>query len=500
MRPSRCAIGAVRIELDKLQCFPSLLARAGPDLPPGPPAHTFPPGQWKVSFTVQLPRDMLTSSMRSLTARRPPPIDTTAATHSATTSYSVVAPSEIPFAVRSTQSKVNACFCRFVGYSAEDLMGLTPVDLAPPEDQPRERAALAGYLGPQGLDFQAEKRYIRKDGVVIWVQVTATLVLDPQGNPLRSIGIVEQITARKQAEEAIKAAKAEAEQANEAKSRFLAAASHDLRQPLQAINLYLGALAGRLAPGDAPIMKHIDVCLGSLSSLLGDLLDLSKLDADVIRPNNTDFPLAELFRNIVSAHAPAAEAKGLRLLAVSTKLWAKCDPVLVERAVGNLLANAIRYTEQGGVVIGCRRRGGKIWVEVVDSGIGIPIDKHEVIFEEFHQLGNQELSREKGTGLGLAIVKKTAALLGLEIRVTSRLDRGSTFALSVPLGLPARIHASSLSEEGGPLHIALVEDDANVRDALAFAPHLNRPHRHRCAFRGSTLGEDRGSGAGLHSR
>jgi signal transduction histidine kinase/CheY-like chemotaxis protein len=269
--------------------------------------------------------------------------------------------------------------------------------------------------------------------------------------------------------DALRQATSEAERANESKSRFLAAASHDLRQPLQALCLYFGALAGRLSPSDAPIMKHIDACLGGLNALLLDLLDLSKLDAEVVQPDVTDFSLADLFRDLVSAQALPAEAKGIRLRTVPTKLWAKSDPILLKRIVGNLVANAVRYTEQGGVVIGCRRRGGTVWVEVVDTGIGIPEDKHEMIFEEFLQLGNQERSSEKGTGLGLAIVKKTAALLGLEIRVTSRIGRGSIFALSVPMGVPARNHASPPSGESQPLLISLVEDDTNVREALAFS-------------------------------
>lgn len=275
----------------------------------------------------------------------------------------------------------------------------------------------------------------------------------------------EDITARKRAEEALKRAMAKAEHANEAKSRFLAAASHDLRQPLSALALYVGMLGSRLATEDAVLMRNMKDCLTSLNELLSNLLDLSMLEAGVTKPEIRDFPLSEMFSKAISIHAPEANMKGLMLRCAHTRIAARTDPVLFGRMLRNLVANAVRYTEQGGVLVGCRRRGGRLWVEVWDTGIGIPAEKTGEIFEEFKQLGNDERSRGKGSGLGLAIVAKTAALLGLEIRVRSVLGRGSMFAVEIPPGEATEVE---LPQQGAcrPLWIGLVENDPAVLEAL----------------------------------
>jgi PAS domain S-box-containing protein len=287
-----------------------------------------------------------------------------------------------------------------------------------------------------GKPFEMVFPLRRADGSFRHFLTRAAPQLDPLGQILRWFGTNTDIAEQKSLEEALRSANAESEQANAAKSRFLAAASHDLRQPLQALGLYLGVLGGKLSPADAPIMKNIDVCVTSLSRLLTDLLDMSKLDAGVVATNPSRFAINDMLDTVVSGHAPVAERKGLRLRQVTSGLIADTDPVLLERIVGNLVANAIRYTDRGGVVVGCRRSGGKAWIEVWDSGIGIPLGKTAEIFEEFSQLGNHERNSEKGTGLGLAIVRKTAALLGLEVRVASRLGRGSMFAIELPCSSP----------------------------------------------------------------
>ncbi|MGE5471839.1 MAG: ATP-binding protein [Bacteroidota bacterium] len=234
------------------------------------------------------------------------------------------------------------------------------------------------------------------------------------------------------------AAKTEAERANNAKSRFMAAASHDLRQPLSALSLYVGMLENKVPPADQMLVSKTKACVATLSELLTDLLDLSKLDAEVMTAEVSDFPVAELMANLEAIHGPEALLKGLSLRCLSSKLNARTDPVLYQRLLGNLVANAIRYTERGGVLVGCRRRGGKTWIEVWDTGIGIPAGKTAEIFEEFKQLGNDERNGAKGSGLGLAIVARTAALLGLQIRVTSRAGKGSMFAIELPLGQARR--------------------------------------------------------------
>ena len=199
------------------------------------------------------------------------------------------------------------------------------------------------------------------------------------------------------------------------------------------------------------------------------LLDLSKLEAGVVVPNPSDFLLGDVIAHLGAVHAPEALLKGLRLRCVPTNWAVRTDPVLFRRLLGNFMANAIRYTHHGGVLVGCRRHAGKMWVEVWDTGIGIPADKTCEIFEEFRQLGDE--ARNRGSGLGLAIVARTAALLGVEIRVHSQPGRGSMFAVEVPPGQRSRIQPEHTFHTGGfrPLRIALVEDNVDVRLALVHA-------------------------------
>jgi PAS domain S-box-containing protein len=273
------------------------------------------------------------------------------------------------------------------------------------------------------------------------------------------------ITERKQAMELLQQARSEADRANAAKSRFLAAASHDLRQPLSSLSLY-ASLLSISNPPTARTVANIRECIGSLSALLTDLLDISKLEARVVTPNIRSFPIAAMLTSLDSILSPKAKAKGLELRYRPSNWTAHCDPVLFRRILGNLIENAIQYTEHGGVLVACRHRQGKNWVEVWDTGIGIEADQSTEIFEEFKQLGDQ--ARNKGSGLGLAIVAKTTDLLGLEVQVRSRPGRGSVFAVELPLGLEAQVEqapaASGLLFRA--LRIAVVEDNPIVRMAL----------------------------------
>ena len=277
------------------------------------------------------------------------------------------------------------------------------------------------------------------------------------------------ITARKLAEAKMLQARAAADQANQAKSRFMAAASHDLRQPLAALMLYVTVLKGRLPPSEQGLQIKMKDCVRSLSDLLNDLLDLSKLEAGVVSPGVSDFAIAQVLSSLESLHTPEAQLKGLQLRCLTSPLTARTDPVLYKRILSNLIDNAICHTVRGGVLIACRRSQGKHWIEVWDTGVGIPAAKTEEIFEEFWQLGDG--ARNKGSGLGLAIVAKTLALLGLEIRVRSRVNRGSVFAIELPLGEPDFLPAppTLLGEISRALRIAFVEDNLVVRDAMVAA-------------------------------
>jgi signal transduction histidine kinase/CheY-like chemotaxis protein len=229
--------------------------------------------------------------------------------------------------------------------------------------------------------------------------------------------------------------------ANQAKSRFLAAASHDLRQPMHALALFVDQLRSSRARADRiALTRRIEEAVGSLSELLDQLLDLSKLEAGAVQVLHQDFAVEELLAAIDKQFAPLAHAKGIELRVVPSSAWLRSDPVLVQRIMSNLVANAIRYTERGGVLIGCRKHGGRLRLAVWDTGCGIPDDRREDVFREFVQLGPADVRRTegpgRGLGLGLAIVARLADLLGASIELRSNVGRGSTFAFDLPVGAP----------------------------------------------------------------
>ncbi len=292
----------------------------------------------------------------------------------------------------------------------------------------------------------------------------------PSGEVSGVIGAATDVTERKHFESALRTAKEEAERADNAKSRFLAAASHDLRQPLGALALYVDVLKGKVISDDALLVDRIKGCVTSMSALLNDLLDVSKLTAGVVRPQLSNFSIDEMLSRLVAVHAPEAQLKGLRLRLRRCQLTAYTDPVWFNRMIGNLIANAVDYTQHGGALVACRRHAGRMWVEIRDTGIGIPGDQTSAIFEEFRQLGGT--SRTRGSGLGLAIVARAAALLGLEIRVRSIVGRGSLFAVELPLppadSTPAVPPEKHEAHAGKALRIALVEDNPAVLQALCY--------------------------------
>lgn len=260
------------------------------------------------------------------------------------------------------------------------------------------------------------------------------------------------------------------EQANVAKTRFLASASHDLRQPLHAISLLIGLLGERgRGLGIDDLVQRIAQSTEAMESLLNGILDISRLDAGVERPELAALSTRELLARIERQFAPQAAARGLRLRIHSAAHWVHSDRVLLARMLDNLVANALRYTNTGGVLVGVRARGEHIAFEVWDSGIGIPADQLDAVFQEFVQLHNPQRDRSLGLGLGLSIVRRTAELLGHRIDVLSRLGRGSVFRVVV-----ARATASShpeaaqlpVHEDVAGLRVLVVDDEAPIRFAL----------------------------------
>lgn len=230
------------------------------------------------------------------------------------------------------------------------------------------------------------------------------------------------------------AAKSAAEQAHRAKSRFLAHASHDLQQPLQAIGMFTGMLERQPQSAKAAaLLTDLKAAQRSMRDLLNAILDISKLESGAVTPRLADLPLSPLLDQLEAEFAGMAEAKGLRLRAVPTDAVVRSDPALLERIVRNLIGNAIRYTETGGVLVGCRTRGDRLWIEVYDTGRGIAEPDRRRIFEEFVQLDRPDRDRSEGIGLGLAIVERLARLLEHPVTVRSVEGRGTVFAVGVPL-------------------------------------------------------------------
>ncbi|HYH23407.1 MAG TPA: sensor histidine kinase [Azospirillum sp.] len=226
----------------------------------------------------------------------------------------------------------------------------------------------------------------------------------------------------------------EAERANAAKSRFLAAASHDLRQPFQAMRLYHFLLDQGLADERArDIHRQLGTAMESGESLLNALLDVSTVESGTVQPRLADMPVRDLVAAKLAEVRLAADAKGLRLRSRACGATVRSDPLLLGRILGNLLANAVRYTGRGGVLVACRRRAGALRIEVWDTGAGIPPEQLETVFEEFVQLGNPARDHSQGRGLGLSVVRRTARLLGHPLEVRSVPGRGSCFAITVPL-------------------------------------------------------------------
>ena len=229
-------------------------------------------------------------------------------------------------------------------------------------------------------------------------------------------------------------ARKEAEQANAAKTRFLAAASHDLRQPIHALGLFFAELSERVySPETALVIDQIDDSIEAINSMLNALLDVSKLDAGVVKPTIQRYRLTELFVRLNAEFQPIALENQNELRIRPTLSTVNTDPAMLERMLRNLIGNALRYTENGRILVAARPRGQNLEIQVLDNGLGIPQDQLEEIFIEFHQLQNPARDRRQGLGLGLAIVKRLAKLLHHKIKVTSHLGRGSCFSITLPL-------------------------------------------------------------------
>ncbi len=268
----------------------------------------------------------------------------------------------------------------------------------------------------------------------------------------------------------LRAQKLVADQNSQAKSRFLASASHDLRQPVHALGMFVGALRShRLPARSVSLIDQIDGSIGALDSLFTSLLDISKLDAGVVEHQVSAVAVEPLLARICRDLEGEAAAKGVALSMCRTRLAVRSDPVLLERIMRNLIGNAVRYTERGEVLVGARRRGGKVSLEVLDTGPGIPVDQQEAIFEEFYQLANPDRDRSKGLGLGLPIVRRLTAILNHRLELTSEPGRGTAFRVYAPRTALPRLTEPDFSGGYADSRSALIlaiDDEQAIRVAM----------------------------------
>lgn len=264
-----------------------------------------------------------------------------------------------------------------------------------------------------------------------------------------------------------------AERANVGKSKFLAAASHDLRQPLHALSLFTAALEERLRHHDAlPLVENIGRGIKAMESLFNALLDISRLDAGAVQPHVRDVFIGRLLNQITVEYAPQAAARGLVFTCSNGGSPIRTDPALLETILRNLVTNAIRYTQQGRVELRCRTEGSRTVIEVCDTGIGIAGEHQEEVFKEFFQLHNPERDRTKGLGLGLAIVKRLTQLLEIPLELQSSPGAGSSFRLTLPTG-EAPVEADEPEPPPPPeavdtgVPVLVIDDEAEVREAMA---------------------------------
>jgi two-component system CheB/CheR fusion protein len=289
----------------------------------------------------------------------------------------------------------------------------------------------------------------------------------------RTLLAIDDITDRKHAEGAIETAKKQAERANLGKTRFLAAASHDLRQPLQTMALLQGILATKVKDADAlKLVARLSESLDVMSAMLNKLLDINQLEAGIVNPELKNFPISDVLERLRRDFTDQAAAKGLHCHVVSSQQNVRSDPTLLEQMVRNLISNALKYTNHGKILLGCRRRGDQLRIEVWDTGSGIPEGQLHAVFEEFHQLDNPARERARGLGLGLSIVQRLADLLGHTIDVRSRPGKGSVFSIEVPCvdtgsGEKPRADLQPPAPSVGKGEtILVIEDDPAIREML----------------------------------
>jgi len=398
---------------------------------------------------------------------------------------------------------VNAQAEKMFGYSREEILGQEVEFLLPEDVHDMHLSHRAGYarkphLRPMGAGM--ELRGKRKDGSVFPVEISLSPVTSASGSFVSSV--IRDVTNRKEMEQELITARHAAERANKANSAFLAAASHDLRQPVQALSLLNGALRRTVDGLALEMVESQQHSLDAMTNLLNSLLDISRLDAGAVEPEIEDFPIQRLIDRLSAEFSRQSLQKGLKFDACSCDTLVRSDPNLVSEIIQNFVSNAIRYTDKGEVRLFCREQNGNLCIDVTDTGVGIAPDQIEEIFQEFHQIKTPGTDKE-GFGLGLAIVKRLADLLEHKIEVDSNPGVGSTFSICIPTVTRPQAGRDTRGSAGtadADAHVSglviLIEDDVNVayawgllleaegfrvataasaKDALALVHHLDAP-------------------------
>lgn len=369
--------------------------------------------------------------------------------------------------------RVNQKLCDITGYPEEELLSRTFMEITHPDDVEAD-VEHARLLRDGKIDsYQMEKRYIRRDGDSIWISLTVGLQRDRDGTPLYYLPVMVDITDRKRAEEALLGAKEDAEAANGAKSEFLANMSHELRTPMTVI---MGAVQHLLlsspGPGQREFLEMADRSSHRLLAIIDDLLDISRIEAKKLKIEDQPFDLRLCLCQSTEIFMRQAMEKGIRL-------YCEVDPETPEQIIGdtqrleqilvNLIGNAVKFTDRGEIAVRVHTTEEQVTISVRDTGIGIPADKMELLFEPFTQVDSSRTRRFGGTGLGLAICRKLVAMMGGVIRATSEEGKGSTFSFTLPLKpvlLKEEPHPERGEEVHRPLRVLLAEDDAMVRDLV----------------------------------
>jgi PAS domain S-box-containing protein len=363
----------------------------------------------------------------------------------------------------------NAQIAQTFGYSPTELIGRSVETLLPERFRaahPRHRAAFSTKPRSRPMGASLSLSGLHKNGREFPVEISLSPVRT--GAELLVVGAIRDATLRRDAENLLV-------EANRAKSRFLAAASHDLRQPLQTLNL-LNRVAVRQTGGNATLHGLLDRqqrALDSMSALLASVLDISKLDSGAVAPDPVVCPLAEVLERLRSDFEPQAADRGLTLTIAPTDEAADTDPELLRRLLGNLLSNAIRYTDHGSVAVSCSAQGSVLYIEVRDTGVGIDAGQLERIFEEFYQV-DRGAQRPEGLGLGLSIVRRLSALLGSTVTVESALGEGTAFTVRVPRGRMLE-DASAATPPATPRsdgHVLIIDDEPAVAEATSMLLEL----------------------------